>query len=189
MTSQQKSEDAVTTQHLIGLLVCVALGIAFSWWITAFGFALIIFDVNKRLKTEANSSATTNEKDDASSTMFSWPANGNFLFDIVGESHYQPAIKSLAGNHGDHEPNVYCEAILTPDDNNAHDEKAVIVKIDGWTVGHLSREDARSFRRRLAAKQLKGMSTKCRARIVGGWINKAGQRMSYGIQLDIKPFD
>ena len=78
-------------------------------------------------------------------------------------------------------------ALLVPDDSNKYDDKAVRVDIEGSTVGHLSREDARSFRRRLGAKRLSGQITSCRAIICGGGV-RDGEKCKYGVYLNIKEF-
>lgn len=141
-------------------------------------------NLKAHLTAEPPSPAST-----TSGSTFRWPSTGAFMFDIVGESYYQSALKALAGEHGDREPQGDYEAVLIPDDGNEHDDKAVRVEINGQTVGHLSSGDARSFRRRLGAKQLKGQRTACGARIVGGWVKKTGERVSYGVQLNLKTFD
>ena len=40
-------------------------------------------------------------------------------------------------------------AVLVLDDDNPYDNKAVRVEIDGYLVGHLSRENARQYRKKL----------------------------------------
>lgn len=120
---------------------------------------------------------------------YRWPALGQFEFEVVGESNYQRELKAAAGDHGDDPADAHCLAALIPDDDNPHDDKAVAVSVDGQTVGYLSRADARSFRRRLSQRKLGGQTTQCDAMIVGGGRGKGGKRYSYGIRLDIKPFD
>ena len=120
---------------------------------------------------------------------FHWPSIGAFDFEVVGESNYQGAISKLAGVHGTDGANLHCVASLIPENLNRHDPKAVAVKIQGEVIGYLSRDDARSFRRRLAQKKFSGATTTCDACIVGGGIRKSGERLFYGVRLDIKPFD
>lgn len=119
---------------------------------------------------------------------FHWENGGNFDFEVVGESYYHSQLRSLAGDHGDDAANVSCVALLAPEDENPHDNKAVSVHIGGKKIGYLSRDDARSFRRRLSSKKLTNQVTSCNAIIVGGGI-RDGQRLSYGVWLDMKPFD
>lgn len=123
------------------------------------------------------------------SNTYSWPDLEHFDTEIVGESNYQSAIQKIAGIHGDDGPKVICTAHLIPEDYNPHDNKAVRVAISGSTVGYLSRDDARSFRRRLGAKKLTGQVTSCKATLSGGFAMKDGTKASYGVMLDIKPFD
>lgn len=113
-----------------------------------------------------------------------WTNDGNFEFDVVGESHYQRAISQLHSQHQDREFVVQ----LVPEENE-HDSSAIAVYGDGMKVGHLSREDARSFRRRLGAKKLSGQTTTCPAVITGGFEKDDGTRAMFGIQLDMKPFE
>jgi hypothetical protein len=121
-------------------------------------------------------------------SAFRWPSRDEYEFDIVGESHHQMVLSRLAGDHGTESARAEHEAILVADDNNPHDEKAVAVFMSGELVGHLSRDDARSFRRRLSQKGFSGQATSCGALVVGGWVDRSGQKMHYGVKLDIKPF-
>ena len=122
---------------------------------------------------------------------FHWPKvrDYSFEFQVVGESHYQPALQRIAGDHGDQTPNKQVLALLVPESNNPHDKSAVRVVVDRATVGYLDRDDARGFRRRLGAKKLTGKTTSCDALIMGGYLMQTGKRASYGIVLDIKPFE
>lgn len=125
---------------------------------------------------------------DSNAVAHHWLPTGDFAFSVVGESHYQAALKKLAGEHGKKKARVECIAQLTPDDANRYDDKTVAVTVNGAQVGNLSREDARKFRRRLGQKGLTGQATFCNAIVLGGgeW---RGEARFYGIQLDLKPFD
>jgi hypothetical protein len=138
---------------------------------------------------KGNDSAPSSRKQIRLDQVYRWPDIGNYEFEIVGESNYQQALQSLAGNHGDESPEKECTALIAPEDNNPHDGAAVRIDIDNMTVGYLSRADARSFRRRLGAKKMSGNHTCCGAIIVGGFRMKNGLKASYGVKLDIKPFD
>ncbi|RYG35550.1 MAG: hypothetical protein EON93_06385 [Burkholderiales bacterium] len=126
---------------------------------------------------------------DASGEMFRWPPLGGFDFEVVGESNYQKTLQRIAGDHGKDNVAAECTAVLTPEDDNAYDKSAVQVTVDGDVVGYLSRDDARSFRRRLGRKGLSGQSTNCDAKVVGGRTQRGGEKLKYGIQLDLKPFE
>jgi hypothetical protein len=119
---------------------------------------------------------------------FQWPALNEYDFEVVGESFYQEQLERMAGGHGLDSANVHKIAYLVPESNNPHDDKAVRVDIDGYTVGHLSRDDARSFRRRLSSKKMSSETTSCHALIMGGHTNPQGEKMHYGVRLDLKPF-
>lgn len=119
--------------------------------------------------------------------VFEWPDTGDYDFEIVGESYYQETIKGLAGQNDMYVSEREYQALLIPDDGNEHDDKAVRVEIGGMTVGHLSRENARSFRRRLRAKKLTGQITTCKAIVRGGGV-RDGEKWHYGVALNIKEF-
>lgn len=117
-----------------------------------------------------------------------WPDLGEYDFEVVGESNYQHALSALAENtHPDEEKTGI--AILVPEDNNPYDNKAVRVIVQGLTIGYLSREDARSYRRRLASKKLGMIPASCGVLVTGGHVLNDGTRAHYGAQLDMKPFD
>jgi hypothetical protein len=118
-----------------------------------------------------------------------WSGKGDFEFEIVGESHYQAILARLAGQHGAESVEKACRAVLLLEDDNSHDPKAVAVRIDEKTVGYLAREDARSYRRRLGQKRLSGVNATCDALVVGGGTRHNGEKLFYGVKLDIKPFD
>lgn len=146
------------------------------------GFIKSAFEQNQSTDQDARSSDPPPGAD-----VHTWPELGMYDFPVVGEGNYQPALTTLAGDHGEKFARVTTTATLTLEDNNPHDDKAVSVGIDGHLVGYLSRQDARSFRRRLGALKLKTPYSRCGAQICGGAV-KDGQKTSYGVWLDIKPF-
>lgn len=121
------------------------------------------------------------------SVDFQWPHLGEYDFEVVGESNYQLALKALHGSATDGDPTG--TAVLILEDDNPYDDKAVKVTVQGVTVGYLSREDARSYRRRLGAKKLGRINASCGIKITGGWELADGKRAHYGAQLDMKPFE
>lgn len=118
---------------------------------------------------------------DTSTVARHWESDA-FDFEVVGESHYQASIAAIA------ESNRRCVATLILESTNAYDKSAVRVEIGGRQVGYLSREDARSFRRRLGAAKLTGKRTTCDAEIRGGGTAKDGRALMYGVALSMKPF-
>lgn len=122
-------------------------------------------------------------------TPYLWPKLDEYEFEIVGESNYQDAIKRLAGDHGTKSSAGEFRALLIPEDN-PHDHLAVRVDGEGvGTIGYMSRDDARSFRRRLAAKKLGDSVTVCSAVTAGGGSARNGNKFSYGVRLDLKLFE
>ncbi len=193
------------------LLIAIAVGYFTRWYFGAIVFVALAVMTGKSQTPEHSQSIGLNPSptDDhlntpteqqrpsgkrATSTteidaVHAWPEpkNGDEC-DVVGEANYQTALRALAGDHGNHESMQQFTAHLIPEDDNPYDDKAVRVDIAGKTVGYFSRDDARSFRRRLGAKKLTGQTTTCGARITGGWLTKSGDRVSYGVRLLIKPF-
>lgn len=103
---------------------------------------------------------------------------------VAGESHYQKALKALAGGKAvperDLDKAIPVEAALVPDANR-HDRNAVRVVVDGRTVGYLPREDAADYRPELNRLWQDGAVGVCPGRIMGG-----GKR-HYGIHLRLAP--
>lgn len=122
------------------------------------------------------------------SSQHEWSDGGSFSFEIVGEANYQPTLRRLVGSENAARGDSLFTAKLVPENGNAYDDKAVGVYIGGQKVGHLSRQEARSFRRRLGAKKLTGCVTTCPATIFGGRVVD-GKTQSLGVWLDLKPFE
>jgi hypothetical protein len=123
----------------------------------------------------------------ASAAGFHWPEHDDCI-SVVGEQFYQANLKQLVGDHGSKSVRLPITALIAPENDNPHDDKAVGIWIDGYRVGYLDRDDARSFRRRLSAKKLSNQATTCSGVVMGGFIRDNGERASYGVQLFIKPF-
>lgn len=110
---------------------------------------------------------------------------GAFEFNIVGESHYQDALRAIAGAGGRDGVEFDCIAHLYLEDNNPHDSNAVRVEIDDQTVGYLSRKHASTYRWALEAHGLALRDHSCDAKIVGGW-DRPSSRGHYGVKLDLR---
>ena len=168
----------------------VALGLTVAWvlrrpLLRLFGVASRGARKQKGSPSRRRSRATASVP---SGDVFHWPSTGCFGFEVVGESNYQPALAAAAGGHPARGDGIEVTAWLVPEDSNRFDPYAVAVQVDGNTVGYLSRDDARSFRRRLGQKGLTGSTSTCDAAIVGGGERSDGTAMFYGIRLDLKPF-
>lgn len=111
--------------------------------------------------------------------------DGSYSCDIVGESHYQRALARIAGPKEAASKAFECEALIVHEPDNPHDKNACVVIINGQTVGHLSRADAR---KQVRFRNSPGFVLKARAMIVGGW-KKGRDEGSYGVKLDYVPLD
>ncbi|MBS0385440.1 MAG: hypothetical protein JSS00_08825 [Proteobacteria bacterium] len=107
---------------------------------------------------------------------------GAFAVTVVGVSQYQRVLAAAAEEGA--EAGVV-EAVLAREDDNPHDDQAVAVFIGGERAGYLSRADARRYRADLAAAGDATLSVRCKARIVGGFETKSGERAHFGLKLDL----
>jgi hypothetical protein len=67
---------------------------------------------------------------------------GSRLVNVAGESHYQDALRAIAGASDEPQVRHATEAALVPEPDNPHDPNAVRVEIDGRYVGYLPRAEA-----------------------------------------------
>lgn len=122
---------------------------------------------------------------------YAWPELGEFTFAVAAES-YQGAIHQLAQEiDPDEDPDPKArilKAHLIPDNDNPYDSDAVRIDINNRTVGHLNRDQAHSFRRRLDEKGISNQITTCNVIITkNSEIND--KTVSYGVRLDIESFE
>ncbi len=147
--------------------------------------------VKKSSNALTNKNPQPKNENPQSNNVFTWPELNEFQFDIVGESHYQSSLSKiikLQKNNQNKTKLSALDAYIIPEDTNPDDDKAIRIEISKYTVGHLSKTDARSFRRRLAAKKLRNQVTKCKAKINEARQPKNSKATSYSVALDIKPF-
>lgn len=112
--------------------------------------------------------------------------SGDRTVDVVGESHHQDALLTICGGRR-HYGGVELETVaeLVPDPENRFDPHAVEVVIDGFVVGHLSREDAVRLRPAIdACRDLDGRAA-CPATIRGGWDRGRGDVGLFGVTLQV----
>ena len=117
------------------------------------------------------------------------PSTGDCTFEIVGESYYQDNLESIYGGRTTEGEERVVKATLVHEDSNPYDDKAIRVEIDGKTVGHLSREDARAYRDKLVKDNLKGATATCSANIVGGWDRGRRDKGYYAVRLDLSIYN
>lgn len=108
------------------------------------------------------------------------PGPGLFAIDVVGELQYRHAIEIAAGGRTEEGCNEIVEATLILEDSNPHDDQALQVNI-------LSRENARNYRRELAAAGHPEVTARCEAKIVGGRDRGPDDRGYFGVKLDLPP--
>ncbi len=110
---------------------------------------------------------------------------GDGRLSVVGESHYQPALKVAARGRtvaeGDLDNAIPVNAVLVPEPKNKYDRNAVRVDVEGRTAGYVSRETAVLYQPVLLQLQAESKLGWCPGRIMGGG------RRSYGIYLHMSP--
>jgi hypothetical protein len=104
---------------------------------------------------------------------------GAFAVGVVGVSRRQSVLAD-AGKAG-----AVVDAVLVCEDDNAFDDQAVAVTIEGLRAGYLSRADARRFRADLAVAADARLRVRVKARIVGGFETESGERAHLGLKLDL----
>lgn len=108
--------------------------------------------------------------------IFKWPESGSYQQEVVGESNYQRALRSL-WNESQNGP---LDALLVHEDTNQYDSNAVAIKIANKKVGYLSSDDAVDFRERCEEEHV-GPVSSCKAKL----FSKKGKEGPIGVWLDI----
>lgn len=81
--------------------------------------------------------------------------------------------------------NVGVLVALISQPDNPKDPKAVAVQVDGQTLGHLSRSDARAYGAVLSKLAADGKVAYCNGTIRGGWDRGGKDRGDFGITLEL----
>lgn len=106
--------------------------------------------------------------------------------DIVGESHYQSALASIAGPKCEDGYNLPITVELRREPNNPYDGNAVACFIDGKKVGHINRQDAARLQSLLKRCEKNRQKAVVDGYIVGGWSRRDGKDQGdYGVKLHI----
>ena len=111
--------------------------------------------------------------------------SASFSMEVVGESNYQQALERICGGVTRDGVEKLTTATLVLEDSNPYDKNAVRVDISGSTVGYLSRESAKSYRRRLKKEGVSSQTQQCPALIRGGWDRGQNDKGSFGVRLDL----
>jgi len=114
------------------------------------------------------------------------PGLGTYTLDVVGESHYQDALNEICGGKSEDGYHDIVQAFLIYEDDNAYDDQAIRVEIQGKVVGYLTRAVARNYRRQMKGAAYENLPGVCSAKIVGGWDRGDGDAGSYGVKLDLR---
>ncbi len=111
--------------------------------------------------------------------------DGSYRCPVVGESQYQDALGQITGGKTEDGHEFECVAVLEPEPSNPYDSNAVAVRINGQTVGYLSKPLARAMCVTLKQHNLAGVQVG--AVVVGGWASRKGRKPEghYGVKLDI----
>lgn len=110
---------------------------------------------------------------------------GDIRVDVVGESHYQPAIRSACNWKPATDTMFHCLAELVPEPTNPHDRHAIMVTINGACVGYLSRQDAATLGPAVRAAIKQQGSGACRA-VIAGHANSDTDNLGVFLHLDAK---
>jgi hypothetical protein len=108
---------------------------------------------------------------------------GDIRVDVVGESHYQPAIRSACDWKPGADTLFHCIAELAPEPTNPYDRNAIKVTIDGACVGHLSRRDAVTLGPAISEAIKRQGSGMCRA-VIAGRANSDTDNLGVFLHLD-----
>ena len=103
--------------------------------------------------------------------------------EIVGESNYQHALQALCGGKTRDGHQVRRQALICPEPTNRFDNMAHLVRIDGFLVGYLSRDDARRLAEVTATLHPKPEAISVDALIAGGWHSDDDDEGDFGVRL------
>ena len=105
---------------------------------------------------------------------------------VVGDAAYQDVLLELTGGRR-HYAGVRMETVahLVPEPGNSADPAAIVITIDGHTVGYLSRPDAARHCHAIAAAIERSGEASCIAVIVGGWEREHGDIGFFGVRLHL----
>src|SRR5918992_614254 len=92
---------------------------------------------------------------------------GDRLLNVAGESHYQEALRELAGETAGEEVRVECTAGLATEPDNPHDPNAVAVRIEARLVGYLPRAEAVAYGPIVRDIEERGRAAAAQAMIAG----------------------
>lgn len=110
--------------------------------------------------------------------------NGEFDYEVVGESAHKQVLGEMVRKASDEERangEIYTQAVLTPEPDNAIDKRAIAVSIDGRRIGYIPASETDQFHNALKASGMSGFQVKA----VIGW-NPNNPGAPIGVRLDIE---
>lgn len=111
--------------------------------------------------------------------------DNSFSLEIIKESHYQQHLKKICGGYTK-EGNEHSEvASLHYASKQSDDKNAIRVVMRNKTVGYLSPEDSKRYRKRLKRLKQEGIIIECNAKICGGTKLSMFNKTSFEIWLDL----
>lgn len=114
---------------------------------------------------------------------------GEFRHEIVRTSHYQPELKTIAGNGDGPRRKHECIATLDLDEDHANSRGDVVVTIDDIVIGSCPRTLTTQFREWLKRWHLSHAMVKCSAVIVMVADRSGTNGPNYRVKIDIElPF-
>jgi hypothetical protein len=108
---------------------------------------------------------------------------GDIRVEVVGESHYQPAIRAACNWKPGTDTLFHCTAELVPEPTNPHDRNAIKVTINCACVGYLSRQDAVTLGPAIRAAIKHQGNGACRA-VIAGHANGDTDNLGVFLHLD-----
>ena len=113
---------------------------------------------------------------------------GAYDCQVVGEATFQDNLIRIFGRYVRNPESKPCNVLLVPEPTNQVDALAVRVDIDRRTIGYLSKEGARKFRRKFKLDARSEQRFTCAGVVRGGW--KRGWWFNrdiglYGVWLDL----
>ena len=113
--------------------------------------------------------------------------DGQYGFQVHGESHYQSDLAKIAGGVTDEGAHQECAAVLRLEPTNKYDPNAVEVLIDGLRVGYIPAVQAPEMCTLFDSVGI--IQAGCKAVIQGGWDRGGGDAGEFGVRLNIvRPF-
>lgn len=108
---------------------------------------------------------------------------GRARVEVKGEASYQPALEAIAGPKQSESAHLDVTALLRCEPSNKYDANAIIVEVQGRSVGYLRRDLAADYCPLLTKMEQMGQQPTCKGTIVGGWRRDDGDEGSFGIWL------